>query len=448
MSERSVRWRERPSRVPEFMATLTATARRAMRSRASDGEHKPARGAPEVAIVLFSGQLGGAETFSASLAAQLPESGVRATVVLIDGRGPLPQRLDALGVRYAVYGAARGRKVVCGPRRFAKLVRECGPDAAILSWPGYLAGALRLGGYRGAVIAVEHGAQLVADRSSWFRRIYKSLDWRMGLWATDQHVAVSKFACERLCRSPHKGTPVVIYNGVDTRRYRVPAQRDRCAKEGIVVGVTSRLRAGKGIDVLLQAMRILRDTNANGPVRLLVAGGGPERQVLERLAVNLEIEEDVSMVGWVEDLSSFWQQCDVAVVPSDTLTETFGMAAAEPMACGLPVVATRNGGLCEVVDDGVTGFLVAPGDADALAAALARYVSDRPLREAHGAAGRARAERYFSIKATADAYARLLCVCTAQTPPADALTPLGSGTYTPLRDQRPVSGQTFTGETH
>jgi glycosyltransferase involved in cell wall biosynthesis len=379
-----------------------------MRSRATDGESKPARGAAGVAIVLFSGQLGGAETFSASLAAQLPESGVRATVVLIDGRGPLPQRLGALGVPYEVYGAKRGREVVYRPRRFAKLVSECGADAAILGWPGYLAGALRLGGYQGAVIAVEHGAQLVEDRNSWFRRIYKSLDWRMGLWATDQHVAVSKFACERLCRSPHKGTPVVIYNGVDIRRYRVPAQRDRRAREGTVVGVTSRLCSGKGIDVLLQAMRVMRDTNASEPVHLLVAGDGPERQALERLAVSLEIDDRVSMVGWVEDLPAFWQQCDVAAVPSDTWIETFGMAAVEPMACGLPVVATRNGGLCEVVDDGVTGFLVAPGDADAFAAALARYVSHRPLREAHGAAGRAQAESQFSIKAAADAYARLV----------------------------------------
>jgi glycosyltransferase involved in cell wall biosynthesis len=356
---------------------------------------------------LFSGQLGGAETFSASLAAQLPESGVRATIVLIDGRGPLPQRLDALGVPYEVYGAKRGREVVYRPRRFATLVRECGPDAAILGWPGYLAGALRFGGYRGAVIAVEHGAQLVEDRSSRFRRIYKSLDWRMGLSATDQHVAVSKFACERLSRSPHKGTPVVIYNGVDVRRYRVPAQRDRGARDGTVVGVTSRLYAGKGIDVLLQAMRILRDTNSNQPVHLLVAGDGPERQVLERLAVSLQIEHHVSMVGWVEDLPAFWQQCDVAAVPS-TSTETFGMAALEPMACGLPVVATQNGGLCEVLDDGVTGLMVSPGDATALAVALARYVSDPVLRERHGAAGRARVHQHFSIEGAADAYARLV----------------------------------------
>lgn len=390
------------------MSELTATADHSMGSRATDGESKPARGAAEVAVVLFSGQLGGAETFSANLAAQLPESGVRATVVLIDGRGPLPKRLDALGVPYEVYGAKRGREVVYGPRRFAKLVRECGPDAAILGWPGYLACALRLGGYRGAVIAVEHGAQLVEDRSSWFRRTYKSLDWRMGLWATDQHVAVSKFACERLCRSPHKGTPVVIHNGVDMRRYLVPAQRDRRAREGTVVGVTSRLCAGKGIDVLLQAMRVMRDTNASEPVHLLVAGDGPERQALERLAVSLEIDDRVSMVGWVEDLSAFWQQCDVAAVPSDTWIETFGMAALEPMACELPVVAARNGGLCEVVEDGVTGFLVAPGDADALAAAIQRYALDSALRLRHGAAGRNRCERHFDMRVTARTYADLI----------------------------------------
>ena len=401
MTERSARWRARLSRVPEFIPSAPCATR-----SSTDEELQPALGVPEIAIVLFSGQVGGAETFGVGLAAELRKSGVRATVVLIDGRGPIPQRLDALEVPYAVYGAKRGREVVYRPQRFAKLINECGQHAAILSWPGYLAGALRFGGYRGAIIAVEHGAQLVEDRNPWFRRICKSLDWRMGLWATDQHVAVSRFACERLCRSPHKGTPVVIYNGVDTRHHRVSAQRVGRGREGTVVGVTSRLCAGKGINVLLQAMRILRDRNE--PVHLLVAGGGPEQQMLERLAASLEIEDDVSMVGWVEDPPAFWQQCDVAAVPSDTWIETFGMAAAEPMACGLPVVATRNGGLCEVVDDGVTGFLVAPGDADALAAAVARYVSDRPLREAHGAAGRAQAESQFSIQAAADAYARLV----------------------------------------
>src|SRR5271163_1086924 len=118
-----------------------------MTSCVTDGESELAQGDAEVAIVLFSGQLGGEETFSASLAAALRRSGVRATVVLIDGSGPLSQRLDSLGVPYAVYGAKRGRDVAYRPRRFAKLVKECGPDAAILGWPGYLAGALRLGGY-------------------------------------------------------------------------------------------------------------------------------------------------------------------------------------------------------------------------------------------------------------------------------------------------------------
>jgi len=388
------------------VSEFTATAQRTMRSSGTDGESQPVQGAAEVAIVLFSGQIGGAETFSASLAAQLRESDVRATVVLIDGRGPLSRRLDALGVPYAVYGAKRGRQVAYRPRQFAKLVSEYGRDAAILTWPGYLASALRLGGYRGAVIAVEHGSQLVDDRSSRLRQVYKSLDWRLGIWATDQHVAVSQFACDRLLRAPHKGTPVVIHNGVDLRRYAVSMQRERRVR-ATVIGVTSRLWAGKGVDVLLHAMRILRGRNAREPVRLLVAGGGPEQQALEELAASLGIEDDVNMVGWVEDLPAFWQQCDVAVVPSDTWIESFGMAAVEPMACGLPVVATLNGGLCDVVDDGVTGLIVPPGDASDLAQALARYASDPALRERHGAAGRVRAERHFDIKQTAQAYASL-----------------------------------------
>src|SRR5438270_4125282 len=127
----------------------------------------------QVAIVLFSGRLGGAEMFSAQLAAQLPQYGVDSHVVLIEAAGELQRRLDALRVPYSVYGAKRGRDIVYRPQRFARLVSECGRDGAILGWPGYVAATMRLGGYRGPLIAVEHGAQLNEDRRKLPRRIYK-----------------------------------------------------------------------------------------------------------------------------------------------------------------------------------------------------------------------------------------------------------------------------------
>jgi glycosyltransferase involved in cell wall biosynthesis len=325
--------------------------------------------------------------------------------VLIEGAGELSQRLHSLSVPYTVYGAKRGRDIVYKPQRFARLVGECGRDGAILGWPGYVAATLRLGGYRGALIAVEHGAQLMEDRRKLLRRIYKRLDWRAGLWATDQHVAVSRFALARLLRGAHKGQPTVIYNGVDLIAFR-PTGRGHGRDEGpVVIGAASRLVEGKGIDVLLRAMVSLSN---EVDVRLVIAGDGPERASLQRLASRLGLDGEIAFIGWSNNLPGFWARCDIAVMPSDTWIETFGLSAVEPMACGLPVVATRNGGLGEVVEDGATGLMVPPGDADALAAALERYVRDRELREEHGTAGRARAERHFDIRHVARAYGSLL----------------------------------------
>jgi len=359
----------------------------------------------KVAIVLFSGRLGGAESFSAHLAAHLRDHGVDGHVVLIEGVGDLQRRLDSLGVPYTVYGARRGREIVYSPRRFARLIDECGHDGAILGWPGYLAATLRLGGYRGTLVAVEHGAQLSEDRSRLTRRLYKRLDWCAGVWATDQHVAVSRFALARLQRGAHKGRPTVIYNGVDLTAFR-PAPRSTLGGAGaVVIGAASRLVAGKGIDVLLRATASLRE---RVDARLLIAGDGPERASLRQLAKQLGLDRETAFIGWTNDLPGFWAQCDVAAMPSDTWVETFGLSAVEPMACSLPVVATLNGGLCEVVEDGATGLLVPPGDAGALAAGLERYARDRELRRAHGVAGRLRAERHFDIKDSARAYADLV----------------------------------------
>ena len=75
----------------------------------------------------------------------------------------------------------------------------------------------------------------------------------------------------------------------------------------------------------------------------------------------------VEFTGWTDDMPSFWRVCDIAVMPSDTCIESFGMAAVEAMACARPVVVTENGALPELVDDGITGFVVSPRDVGALA---------------------------------------------------------------------------------
>jgi glycosyltransferase involved in cell wall biosynthesis len=107
-------------------------------------------------------------------------------------------------------------------------------------------------------------------------------------------------------------------------------------------------------------------------------------------------------------MNSFWSACDIGVAPNTTLVESFGLAAAEASAAGIPVVASRIGGVPEVVEDGVTGTLTQPGDTAALSEAIAAYSKDAGLRGMHGEAGRARVEAMFSIERNVTDYLDLI----------------------------------------
>ena len=152
-----------------------------------------------------------------------------------------------------------------------------------------------------------------------------------------------------------------------------------------------RLEPNKGVPTLLAAASQIL---AEFPNARLVLAGGPHPTMpaaeLEGLLAALPDRKRVHLLGHVpwRDLFPWYRKAAVCVLPSHY--ETFGLAALEPMAFGAPVVATTAGGLPEVVEDGVSGLLVSPGDADELARAVARLLTDEPLRrrlrEAAGAA--------------------------------------------------------------
>ncbi len=139
-------------------------------------------------------------------------------------------------------------------------------------------------------------------------------------------------------------------------------------------------------------------------VRLLIAGDGPERRRLSSLAKSLGADKSVEFLGVVNDVPALWRRCDVAAVPSDTFIESFSMVTLEAMACGKPIVATRNGAIPELIVDGISGTLVAPGNVPDLTEALIGYADQPDLRREHGAAARARAIKRFHIDTCAQAY--------------------------------------------
>jgi len=164
--------------------------------------------------------------------------------------------------------------------------------------------------------------------------------------------------------------------------------------DALVVGVASRLYAPKGHRVLLEAFaQVARRLAA---AWLLVVGDGPERPSLEDRAHALGIGRNVTFVGFQPDVAPYLRLCRVTAVPS-THPEPFGLVAVESLAAGVPVVASRAGGLPEVITDGVAGLLVRPGDADDLAAALLRVLGD-PETQTRLASECARESERFSME--------------------------------------------------
>lgn len=354
-----------------------------------------------VVFVQWNGNVGGAEVLSMNLVAAMRRHGVDANVLFITTPGELGERLAQMGVTARALGCRRGRDVLLRPRYFASAVTSCGAEAAILPECGFIGGALRVGGYHGHIVGVEHGGVPVATGLRTLRGIGVWLARVAAARLSDAEIAVSDATLSAMQAGPHARRIERIYNGAEP----LPEpSRSRQTDGDIVVGFAGRLVEEKGVDVVLKAIAEIRHRIR---IRLLVAGCGPEHGRLLALAEQLSISDSVEFLGMVAPPELLWTRCDVAVVPSRR-PEGFGLAALEAMACGLPVIASRIGGLPEVVAHDVTGTLVAPDDVRTLSAALMRYADDPGLCIEHGDAGWARMRARFTVDQCADAYINLL----------------------------------------
>jgi len=158
----------------------------------------------------------------------------------------------------------------------------------------------------------------------------------------------------------------------------------------------------KGQDVAVEAARLLEGRLPEMEIKMILAGEGPMRS-------SLPATSGVVLPGYLADPSSLFCALDLFIMPSRS--EGWGLAALEAMAFGLPVIASNTGGLAEIVEHGKTGWLIPPGDAQTLAAAIADAFSERERLREIGLCARRRAEQ-FSIEETArrteEFYSRVL----------------------------------------
>jgi glycosyltransferase involved in cell wall biosynthesis len=170
-----------------------------------------------------------------------------------------------------------------------------------------------------------------------------------------------------------------------------------------LVGWIGRMTGVKRTDVLLKGFRALRDEGVDAV--LCMVGDGPDRGAVEELAGELGIVRDCLFAGYQEEVGPFFAAFDVFVLPSGN--EGTPVTAIEALAGGCPVVATRVGGVPDVVEDGVDGYLIEPAAVQELAARLAELARDPELRTRMGAAGRERMQSRYAVDRMVDDVDRL-----------------------------------------
>jgi len=186
----------------------------------------------------------------------------------------------------------------------------------------------------------------------------------------------------------------VIHNFVNCELYR-PDDAKKGARQYAPGGekLLIHLSNFRPVKRALDCVRILAEVRKSVPARLLMAGDGPDRPPAEHLARALKVERDVLFLGKQNHVERLIPLAHVLLMPSDL--ESFGLAALEAMACGVVPVATRVGGVPELITDGEDGFLESPGDIAAMAARATALLSDEALHYRMAKAGRWNAAERF-----------------------------------------------------
>lgn len=227
---------------------------------------------------------------------------------------------------------------------------------------------------------------------------------KFSLQVSDGVTAVSQY----LMRLTEKefgldGKMRMIYNFVDPVRFTSEGRQDLrevySPNGEKIISHVSNFRKIKRIPDLVNAFKLIC---AKLPARLLLIGHGPETTWVEDMVKDLGLSSKVSLLGEVNDIVSLLAISDLFILSSQM--ESFGLAALEAMSCGVPVVVTRVGGLPEVVEDGISGYLVDLGDVEAMAQRSLEILQDKELQKEMGQAGRRIACERFSLEEIVSRY--------------------------------------------
>jgi L-malate glycosyltransferase len=240
--------------------------------------------------------------------------------------------------------------------------------------------------------------------------------------AVDGVVAISGGVADSLADSGvDRQRITVVHSGVDCEHFRPPTPDERAgarvalgiADDELVISAIGALEQRKGHRHLIEAIGALMAANKSLKLRCFIAGQGSINRLLQNEVAILRSSDRIKLPGRIDDAREILWASDIFAMPS--LKEGLGVAALEAMASGLPVIASDVGGLREVVEDGVTGIIVPPADANAIATAVGRLAESPELRTEMGALARTRAVEKYSMKEMAARTLALYRECVKKT---------------------------------
>ncbi len=338
---------------------------------------------PRVMLVIADSSRTGGPEHVITLARQLQAASWQALVVCPEG--PLRERCAQAGIASAGLGMS-GPQLAAAPVRLRQLARRF--DADLVHSHALRAGMMVRRARTGLPWVHTH------HLDGWFttsrpRLMAHRHELRLLAARADRQIAVSAAVLEFLEVELGVGGAHLrlVANGIDPLR---PRLRPRPA--GARVGTLARLTHAKGIDLAVMALA----APAGRDLSLLVGGSGPELRSLIDLAASLGVASRVHFLGDVADRQQFFDSCDVVWVPSRE--EPFGLVACEAMSAGVPVVASRVGGLPEILDPPNSGVLVGPANPAALASVTAALLADSERYQRLSGAGVERVLQHFSAQ--------------------------------------------------
>ena len=355
--------------------------------------------------VIDSLGIGGMERVVIDVANGLDAAKFEQIVCCISRRGEAADQLRD-GVRCIDLGkGAKADRLM--PLKLARLIRRERPDIVhSQSWSGVDTALAVLLTPGVKLVHSEHGRNYHDLRG---QTLLRRLARRVVYQVADTVFAISGEVREFYCRQTN--FPIermqVIPNGVDVRRIEEADARGVREELGIapndfVVGTVARLDLNKDTMTLLKAFAAIPQSPK---VKLLIVGDGDQRSRLEEFANSAVLNQSVIFACWRRDVPRLLKAINVFALSS--LSEGMPLTVLEAMAARLPVVATAVGALPEMVDEGKTGFLVATGDAEAMAEKLGCLVANPQLAKGFGEEARHKVEREFSLDQMLRRYAEL-----------------------------------------